>query len=95
MKGKCFQFINSVLLYYKKGIYNESVINLCYTIVEPAIKNLTYIKEQKFNYLVNMEKDGDVSDNNYEFLMYEILLFFERFITNKPVVDIFSGYIKQ
>jgi len=94
MKGKCLQFINSILLYFKKTLNNGELVKLCSTIVEPAIKNLIYIKENKFDYLSNMEKDGEVKDNNYEFFIYEILLFFLRFITKEPIIDNFKNLIK-
>jgi len=94
MKAKCFQFVNSILLYYKKTINNNELVKVCSNIVEPAIKNLIYVKEEKFNYLSNMDRDGEVSDNNYEFLIYEILLFFFRYITKDPIINNFSSLIK-
>lgn len=94
MKGKCLQFVNSILIYFKKNIGSSKLIQICDLFLEPAIKNLTYVIEQKYHIINKMEKDGEVSDNNYEFFLYEIFLFFIRYITKDPVVNNFVKYVK-
>jgi len=93
-KAKSLQFLNSLLLYYRKIIDNKLVIEHCSKIVEPAVKNLAYVIKEKFDYISKMEKGGEVEDNNYEVLIYQIFLFFSRFITKEPIIDNFSSFIQ-
>ena len=95
MKGKALQFVNEVLLSYKKTIKSKQLVDTCSKIVEPAIKNLSYVISEKFEYISKMKKDGEVEDNNYEFFIYQIILFFTRFITKEPIVDSFFPFAKQ
>ncbi len=95
MKSKAFQLISYMVQTEGHSIKNQTIVDNCSKIVNFAISSLGSVISEKMNYLTEMSKGGEVPDNSYDTLLFQIMLFLTRFLAREPIVTQFKGFVKK
>jgi hypothetical protein len=93
MKSKAFLFINSILQSKKEKIADGQLVPLYTELVQASVRNLEYVVSEKFEYLQKMDKEDDTCpDNNYEDIIYQIILFLSKILIREPFINEFGQF---
>lgn len=96
MKSKSFQLLSFLIQNEGSVIKNQFVIENLSKLVRLSISSLNAIVNEKMEYLSNMNKNNnEYPDNNYDILLFQILLFLSRFLGREPIVTQFTGFVKK
>jgi hypothetical protein len=96
MKAKALQLISFIIQNEGNIIKNNFVIENLSKVVNISISSLNFIVTEKMDYISNMSKDNkNYPDNNYDSLMFQIMLFLSRFLAREPIITQFTGFVKK
>jgi hypothetical protein len=97
MKSKCFHFLNHIISSLKNQPKDETNLNpLYFSLLEETTKNLSFIVENKLEYVYSMDKESlNFPDNNYELLLIEMLNYLNIILLKDNYYLIFSNDCKR
>ena len=95
MKAKAFQVLSYVIQAESTVIKNEMMIQPLSKLVNLSVSSLNFIVNEKMKYISEMSKNSkEFPDNNYETLIFQMMLFLSRFLSREPIISQFSTYVK-
>lgn len=93
MKSKAFLFINSILQSKKEKIVEPNLIPAYTELVEASVRNLEFIVGEKFEHIQRMNVNcNQYPDNNYENVIYQVILFLSRLLIREPFINQFGQF---
>ncbi len=93
MKAKAFLFINSILQSKKEKIVENVLIPSFTELVQASVRNLEFIVSEKYQHIQKMNPDcHEYPDNNYENLIYQVILFLSRVLIREPFINQFGQF---
>ena len=97
MKAKAFQVLSYIIQTESGGVIkNEIIIQPLSKLVNLTVSSLYYIVNEKMKYISEMSKSSkEFPDNNYENVIFQMMLFLCRFLTREPIISQFTGYVKK
>jgi len=98
MKSKCLIFLNYYIEIHKASDFTVDILQHFSKLIEPFNIALLDVINTKYNLLSQFDQvinHNHVQENNYQKLMYEILIFLANFLSKKVVVNEFNSYINK
>ena len=97
MKTKCFHFLNNMVSSLKNKQNEESELNTLYfSLLEETTKNLSFIVQNKLEFIYTMDKESsNFPDNYYEGLMVQMLDYLNTILLKDNNYLIFSNDCKR
>jgi hypothetical protein len=93
MKTKALHFINSILQSKKDKNTENELVPLYTELIQSSVRNLEYVVSEKFDYIQRMGKDSlECPDNNYENIIYQIILLLSRILIRQPFINEFGQF---
>jgi len=89
IKAKSFQLISAIIQYGSTDIKNDTVREICYTLIDLIIKNLDYFVSSQI--LFNLENQ----EKNLDLLFYHIFLFLSRCLNREPILSNFMPFVRK
>ena len=96
MKSKCLIFLNYYIEIHKASDFAVDILQHFSKLIEPFNLALLDVINTKYNLLSQFDQViNHVQENNYQKIMYEILIFLANFLSKKVVVNEFNSYINK
>jgi hypothetical protein len=95
MKSQCLQFVESLVKYYS-CLLDERIIKVVSVLIETILKDLTYVIENRYDFLSNFERDENKFPNfNYEKIIYRMLSCLNNFLMKEPIIMHFYQFSRK
>jgi hypothetical protein len=95
MKSQCLQFVESLVKYYT-CLLDERIVKVVSVLIETILKDLTYVIENKYDFLSNFERNEDKYSNfNYEKIIYRMLSCLNNFLMKEPIIMHFYQFSRK
>lgn len=96
MKSRCLVFLNYFIELHKSTDFSIDILRLFSGLVEPFKHALSDVINTKYNLLSGFDQViAQMIENNYQKLIYEILVFLAQFLSKQIVVNEFKPYINK
>lgn len=89
IKAKSFQLISAIIQYGSTDVKNNTIRDICYSLIDLIIKNLDYFVSSQI--LFNLENH----EKNLDLLFYHIFLFLSRCLNREPILSNFMPYVRK